>query len=106
MTFQCIKNTSGKANNFKKQILSMWSYNINCWAGYTSAAFLSVIASASPAIRVEEKTNIQGFWLPPGDKLTQLRAPGTQKIMLPVLLHPALPAETLQSFTHKLPAPH
>lgn len=60
MTFECIKNTSGKANNFKNQILPMWSYNVNCWAGSTSAAFLSAIASASPAAKVEDKTNIQG----------------------------------------------
>lgn len=65
-TFQCIKNTLGKANNFKKNKFSpTWSYNINCWAVYMSAAFLSAIAITSPAVKVRDKTNIQGFWLPP-----------------------------------------
>lgn len=106
MTFECIKNTSGKANNFKNQILPMWSYNVNCWAGSTSAAFLSAIASASPAAKVEDKTNIQGFWLSPGDKLTQLTAPRTQKMMLLVFLHPTFLTETLKSFKYKQRVPY
>lgn len=84
----------------------MWSCNSNCWAAPTSAAFLSAIASASPAVKAEDKTNTQGFWLPPGDELTQLRAPRTQKMMLPVFLHPTFLTETLKSFQCKLPVPH
>lgn len=98
MTFQCIKNALGKANNFKKQILAMWSYNINCWDGFS--AFLSAIAA--PAIKVEDKTNILGFWLPPGDKLMQLRASFARKMMLLVFLHPTSLTDTLESFKLKI----
>ena len=63
--FSALKIHWAKQITLKKQIFTMWSYNINCWAVYMSAAFISAIAITSPAVKVRDKTNIQGFWLPP-----------------------------------------
>lgn len=82
MTFQCIKNTLGKANNFKNQILPMWSYNINCWVGSMPAAFFSAVVSA--AVKVKDKNQQAGA----------LGATRIHTTLLLIFLHPTFPTET------------
>lgn len=70
--FSALKIHWAKQITLKNKFSPMWSYNINCWAVYMSAAFLPAIAITSPAVKVRDKTNIQGVLASSCQQLMQL----------------------------------